>query len=86
MCIRDSTTRVQTRAFSGRVAGAVANGWSERYADAPPAFPAVDQLTKPVRRAAADRGDVDRIHIWAGAGWRAAQERPAGEIVRELAG
>ncbi|WP_238335866.1 nitronate monooxygenase [Serinicoccus kebangsaanensis] len=80
------TERVLTRAFSGRVAGAVANRWIREHADAPAAFPVVDQLTKPLRRAAAERGDVEAIHIWAGSGWRAAQERPAGEIVRELAG
>lgn len=80
------TTRATTRAFSGRVAGAVANAWTQRYADAPPAFPVVDQLTKPLRRAAAEQGDVQRIHVWAGTGWRAAQDRPAAEIVRELAG
>lgn len=76
--------RVLTRAYSGRVAGALATAWTERYADAPAAFPVLDQLTKPVRRAAAERGDLGRIHVWAGSGWRAAQERPAGEIVREL--
>ncbi|WP_022925600.1 nitronate monooxygenase [Serinicoccus marinus] len=80
------TERVLTRAFTGRVAGAVANGWTREYADAPAAFPVVDQLTKPLRRAAAEQGDVERLHVWAGSGWRAAQERPAGEIVRELAG
>ncbi|OLT40930.1 hypothetical protein BJF86_03650 [Serinicoccus sp. CNJ-927] len=80
------TERVLTRAFTGRVAGAVANGWTREYADAPAAFPVVDQLTKPLRRAAAEQGDLERLHVWAGSGWRAAQERPAGEIVRELAG
>ncbi|WP_327282450.1 nitronate monooxygenase [Serinicoccus chungangensis] len=78
--------RVLTRAFSGRVAGALATGWTRRYADAPAAFPVVDQLTRPLRRAAAEAGDTHRLHLWAGSGWRAAQERPAGEIVRELAG
>lgn len=78
--------RVATRAFSGRVAGALANDWTRRYADARPAFPVVDQLTKPLRRAAAERGDVDRTHLWAGVGWRAAQDRAAAQIVAELAG
>lgn len=81
------TERVTTRAFSGRVAGAVRNRFVDRYAVlAPPAFPVVDQVSKPVRAAAARAGDVQSIHVWAGAGWRACQERPAGEIVRELAG
>lgn len=81
------TDRVTTRAFTGRTAGAVRNGFMDRHdGHAPPAFPVVDQVTKPLRRAAADAGDTDRIHIWAGSGWRAAQERPAGEIVRDIAG
>lgn len=81
------TQRVTTRAFTGRTAGAVRNGFVDRHDGyAPPAFPVVDQITKPLRRAASDAGDTDRLHIWAGSGWRAAQERPAGEIVRELGG
>lgn len=81
------TRRVTTRAFSGRVAGALVNGWVDRHGRlAPPAFPVVDQLTKPLRRAAAEQGDVERTHLWAGVGWRAAQDRSAAQIVRELAG
>ena len=81
------TRRVTTRAFTGRTAGAVRNGFVDRHdGHVPPAFPVVDQVTRPLRRAAADAGDTDRIHVWAGSGWRAAQELPAGEIVRELGG
>ncbi|SOC54938.1 NAD(P)H-dependent flavin oxidoreductase [Ornithinimicrobium cerasi] len=81
------TERVTTRAFSGRVAGAVRNRFVDRYAVlAPPAFPVVDQVSRPVRVAAARAGDVHAIHVWAGSGWRACQERPVAEIVRELAG
>ncbi|WP_122261596.1 NAD(P)H-dependent flavin oxidoreductase [Ornithinimicrobium cerasi] len=81
------TERVTTRAFSGRVAGAVRNRFVDRYAVlAPPAFPVVDQVSRPVRVAAARAGDVHAIHVWAGSGWQACQERPAAEIVRELAG
>ena len=80
------TERVRTRAFSGRVAGALANDFTRRYGGhAPPAFPVVDQLTKPLRRAAAAAGDSQRTHVWAGIGWRAIQERPAAEVVRDLA-
>lgn len=80
------TERVTTRAFTGRVAGAVRNDFVEEMGDlAPPAFPVVGQVSSPVRRAAAEAGDVQGVHIWAGSGWRACQDRPAGEIVRELA-
>lgn len=81
------TGRVTTRAFTGRVAGAVRNAWVEELEDmAPPAFPVVGHVSIPVRRAAAAAGDVHGTHVWAGSGWRACQDRPAGEIVRELAG
>ncbi|WP_075958337.1 nitronate monooxygenase [Ornithinimicrobium sp. CNJ-824] len=80
------TERVTTRAFSGRVAGALRNRFVDRFAPlAPPAFPVLDQVSRPVRTAAAAAGDVHGIHVWAGSGWRACQDRPAGEIVRELA-
>ena len=80
------TERVTTRAFTGRVAGAVRNRFVDRYAAlAPSAFPLVDQVSKPLRAAAAVAGDVHAIHVWAGVGWRACQEAPAAEIVRGLA-
>lgn len=75
-----------TRAFSGRPARALRTGFVTRYAAlAPAAFPVVDQISKPLRRAAAEAMDTDGTHVWAGAGWRAAQERPAAEIMRDLA-
>ncbi|MCK0110672.1 nitronate monooxygenase [Ornithinimicrobium sp. F0845] len=80
------TERVVTRAFSGRPAGAGRNGFVDSFdAIAPPAFPVIDQLTKPVRAAAARSGDVHGIHIWAGVGWRACREVPAADVVRALA-
>lgn len=79
------TTRVDTRAFTGRVAGAVRNGFVDRHHDhAPPLFPELDRLSRPVRAAAAAAGDVHGVHLWAGVGWRAAQDRSAGDIVRDL--
>ncbi|GAA1167921.1 nitronate monooxygenase [Ornithinimicrobium humiphilum] len=81
------TERVLTRAFTGRVAGAVRNRWVDELADlAPRAFPVVDQVSRPLRAAAARAGDLHGLHLWAGAGWRACQERPAAEIVRDLVG
>jgi nitronate monooxygenase len=81
------TQRVTTRAFSGRMAGAVRNRFVDELGDlAPAAFPVVDQVSRPVRAEAARAGDVHGIHIWAGSGWRACQDRPAAEIVRVLGG
>lgn len=75
-----------TRAFSGRPARGLRNGFVDRYdAYAPAVYPAVDQLTKPLRAAAAHDGDLDGVSLWAGAGWRAAREAPAASIVEGLA-
>ncbi|MGO4956636.1 nitronate monooxygenase [Luteococcus sp. Sow4_B9] len=77
-------TRV-TRAFSGRPARGLVNGFMERHESfAPPVYPQVDQVTKPLRAAAAARGDSSQISGWAGAGWSAAQDLPAAEVFASL--
>lgn len=76
---------VITRAFSGRPARGLGNRFALAYADAPPAFPQVDQLTKPLRAAAAAQGDLGVVSLWAGSGWRAAREEPAAAVVARLA-
>jgi NAD(P)H-dependent flavin oxidoreductase YrpB (nitropropane dioxygenase family) len=83
----ERTETVQTRAFTGRPARGLRNGFIERHErNAPLGYPAVHHLTAPLRRAAAARGDAERLHLWAGTGFRAARAQPAGEILRELAG
>lgn len=75
-----------TRAFSGRAARGLANRFAVEHGDqAPAAYPVVDRLTKPLRAAAAAAGDIGGISLWAGAGWRAASEEPAADVVRRLA-
>jgi NAD(P)H-dependent flavin oxidoreductase YrpB (nitropropane dioxygenase family) len=37
-----------------------------------------------MRQAAAKAGDPDRLHLWAGTGFRAAREGSAADVVREL--
>jgi nitronate monooxygenase len=77
---------VVTRAFTGRPARALLNGFARRHdATAPVGYPAVHHLTRPLRRAAAAAGDADRVHLWAGTGYRSAAEAPAGDVVRGLA-
>ena len=77
--------RCITRAFSGRSAGALRNAFVEELDElAPPAYPILDQISRPVRTAAAQAGDVQYIHAWAGTGWRACEERPAAQIVAAL--
>ncbi|MFC8731231.1 NAD(P)H-dependent flavin oxidoreductase [Luteimicrobium sp. NPDC057192] len=77
---------VVTRAFTGRPARALENGFARRHdAAAPVGYPAVHHLTRPLRQAAAAAGDADRVHLWAGTGYRSAVEEPAGDVVRGLA-
>ena len=76
-----------THCFTGRPARALANDFVARHhAQAPYGYPELHHLTRDLRRAAARAGDPHRLHLWAGTGYRAACEAPAGEIVRELAG
>lgn len=76
-----------TRAFTGRPARALRNGFIDRHdATAPIAYPAVHHLTRGLRQAAAAAGDAERLHLWAGIGYRSAPAAPAGDVVRWLAG
>jgi hypothetical protein len=45
----------------------------------------VHHLTSPLRRAAAAAGDPERVHLWAGTGYRHAADAPAGDILTRLA-
>lgn len=72
-----------TRAFTGRRARGIVNEFMRRHdADAPSAYPHLHYLTAPVRIAARQAGDLDRINLWAGEAHQLAQEVPAGELVR----
>jgi nitronate monooxygenase len=74
-----------TRAFTGRVARGIVNGFMERHPSAPSAYPHVHHLTAPVRAAARAAGDADRINLWAGVAFERARAAPAAEIVAALA-
>lgn len=83
---RSFTATALTRAFTGRPARSLRNGFLERHdASAPTAYPAVHHLTRELRRAAGAAGDADRLHLWAGTGWRSAPEGPAAEVITWLA-
>ncbi|MEV6639029.1 nitronate monooxygenase [Amycolatopsis sp. NPDC051371] len=76
---------VVTRAFTGRPARALANAFTGRYDRlAPAGYPAVHHLTSPLRKAAAAAGDADRLHLWAGTGFRHASTEPAARILGRL--
>lgn len=80
---RDPRTSV-TRAFSGRPARGLTNGFMRAHPDAPDAYPFLNQITGPLRAAAAASGDPEGVSLWAGTGYRHAVEEPAQAIVRRL--
>ena len=77
---------IVTRAFSGRPARGLVNAFIVEHADAPPAYPEINNATRPLRAAAAAAGDTERMSLWAGQGYRLAAELPAGEIIAQLRG
>jgi nitronate monooxygenase len=80
---RDRT--VVTRAFTGRPARGLRNAFIDRYdAEAPEGYPALHHLTGPLRKAAAAAGDAERLHLWAGTGYRHATTDPAARILERL--
>ena len=73
-----------TRSFTGRPARGLVNAFMREHPDAPLGYPALHHLTAGIRRAAAASGDADRVHLWAGTGFRAAVEAPAASILAGL--
>ncbi|GHD98760.1 nitronate monooxygenase [Streptomyces alanosinicus] len=76
-----------TRAFSGRPARALVNRFVREHGPyAPAAYPEVNHLTSPLRKAAAKAGDAQGMSLFAGQGHRMARELPAGRLVEVLVG
>lgn len=80
------TATAVTRAFSGRPARGLVNRFMLAHPDAPPAYPEINNATRPLRAAAAARGDAGGMSLWAGQAYRAATDDAAGEIIERLAG
>jgi nitronate monooxygenase len=78
------TTTAVTRAFSGRPARGLVNGFMRDHASAPAAYPEINNATRPMRAAAAAAGDPDRLSLWAGTGFRAGTDLPAAEVLDML--
>ncbi|WP_034269359.1 NAD(P)H-dependent flavin oxidoreductase [Haloechinothrix halophila] len=76
---------VMTRAFSGRPARGLHNRFiAEHDATVPVGYPLVNQLTQPLRAAAASQDDPDGMSLWAGTGYRHAPDTPAETLTSEL--
>jgi nitronate monooxygenase len=74
-----------TRAFTGRRARGIVNRFMREHEDAAPsAYPEVHHLTQPLRRAAREAGDTDRIHLWAGQAHSRSRSVPAATLMKDL--
>jgi nitronate monooxygenase len=84
--LRTQSPTALTRAFTGRTARGIVNGFMRAHgADAPIGYPDVHHITAPLRTAARERDDPDELHLWAGQAHALAPELPAAELVRRLA-
>jgi nitronate monooxygenase len=83
---RDDGTLL-TRAFSGRLARGITNAFAAEMEgdknDLLP-YPAQNNLTRPMRTAAARKGSTDCLSLWAGQAAPLAREMPAAELVGQL--
>jgi nitronate monooxygenase len=76
------TDTALTRAFTGRRARGIGNQFMRDYgALAPAAYPHVHHLTAPLRAAAREAEDPDRINLWAGETHTLAADEPAADLV-----
>jgi nitronate monooxygenase len=83
--LRAGGTTAVTRAFTGRRARGIVNGFMRAHPGAPAAYPQVHHLTAPLRAAARAAGDPDGINLWAGESFERARELPARQLVALLA-
>lgn len=80
----DAPTRL-TRAFSGRTARGIENGFLRAHSEsAPSAYPEVHHLTSPMRKAARQAGLPDYVNLWAGQAYPLTATAPAADLVRDL--
>jgi nitronate monooxygenase len=77
-------TTAMTRAFSGRRARGLVNGFMQAHPGAPSAYPQINNATRALRREAVRRHDAQAINLWAGTGHRLAEDRPAGDIIASI--
>lgn len=81
----DFTQTRLTRAFTGRPARALVNDFVRDFDGIGlDAYPAIHHLTKAFRGDAKTSDDPQRLHLWAGTGWRGAKVGSAETIVKEL--
>jgi nitronate monooxygenase len=80
----DVPTRL-TRAFSGRTARGIENGFLCAHSEsAPAAYPEVHHLTSPMRKVARQAGLADYVNLWAGQAYTLTASASAANLVRDL--
>jgi nitronate monooxygenase len=80
----DVPTRL-TRAFSGRTARGIENGFLRAHSEsAPAAYPEVHHLTSPMRKVARQAGLADYVNLWAGQAYTLTASASAADLVRDL--
>ncbi len=82
----NQTTRL-TRAFSGRYARGIVNGFMEKLKGVEqqvPAYPVQNALTGSIRAAAAAASDPDNMSLWAGAGVNRARPMSVDKLMQTL--
>ena len=78
-------TTVVTRAFSGRYARGLENDFTRTLDNvAPLGYPEVNQMTSPIREAAAAEEDPNGFPLWAGTSFQDASSGPAADIIAGL--
>ncbi|OIR65720.1 FAD/NAD(P)-binding protein [Corynebacterium diphtheriae] len=74
-----------TKAFTGRLARAITNTFTEKYSQsAPSMYPELHHLTSELRANANYAGDVESLNLWAGVNYGCTHSAPAADIVDEL--
>lgn len=83
--VASATGTATTRAFSGRPARGVRNAWlDELSAQAPAAYPQLNNASRPIRAAAKAAGDDAAMSLWAGQTHALSREMAAAELVAVL--
>jgi nitronate monooxygenase len=83
--LRSGAATGLTRAFTGRLARGVRNGFMDEHEDAPIAYPEIHYVTAPARRYGRENDEGEIVNLWAGEAHQLAEELPAGEIVKRIA-
>ncbi|MGH7906649.1 MAG: NAD(P)H-dependent flavin oxidoreductase, partial [Candidatus Binataceae bacterium] len=84
VCAAGDDATTLTRAFSGRLARGIVNSFIDQlepYESAFLPFPLQNSLTRPLRTAAAKKGDTRYMSLWAGQAASLARPLPARELI-----